>query len=174
MRILAALIVLLVVGCADRYYVQGETRDRNGVIRSVSTKAFEKYSRTVGPGYVVATANKVEHVWNDPSPNVPRRIVTRTDPKTGIVTTDEMPIVASSDPSISTIATGNMVNRMAHGVSNIVGTVFAGWAGLEAARGLTAIGTTQSNNAAAVELGKQSAGTDAARAASRTTLGLAQ
>ena len=81
------------LSCADTYYSIGTKIDEDGKTTAVPDKALpEILSSTVGPGYVKVTSTTVEHQWFDPSPNVPRHIVTRQDAKSGDIITEEIPL----------------------------------------------------------------------------------
>lgn len=160
-------LMLMFAGCADTYYSTGVRITDDGKEMAVPVKRFQKYSKTIGPGYVRISGNTIEHAWFDPSPNSPRAVITMTDPNTGVTTVQEIPVIASSDPSASTLAFGEAFNRSAHGVSNIAGTVFSGLALYETAKGVTEMGVAQINADKRTDIAATRAGVQGQRIGAR-------
>ena len=65
MKMTVCLMVLF-TGCADTYYSEGVRINGDGMKSSVPVKRFQKYSKTIGPGYVRISGNTIEHAWFDP------------------------------------------------------------------------------------------------------------
>lgn len=151
MKFLLLVSCLCLTACAApgvKYYTKVQQTDpKTGAVSNTTKPIYVAGSDFIGDQEIVIAANgAIRHSITTPR-NADGTLAMLETPilnkdRTAVLGYSRRPLVASVDTSEPINAWGNFGRKIFSGLNNFAGTIFAGWAGVEAAKAAGAATTT--------------------------------